>query len=73
MNLDLPAFVQVAGGTNDLTGALAHERSLPIQGVGMGSFARAYVGLLDAAQNPSRLDLWQSIHRARELVLSVNP
>jgi ferredoxin len=73
MDLDLPAFVQVAGGTNDLTGALAQERSLPIHGVGMGSYARAFVGLPDAAQIPSRLDLWQSIHRARELVLSVNP
>jgi ferredoxin len=71
--LGLPAFVQVAGGTNDLTGALAQSRSLPIHGVGMGSFARAYVGLADAAQDPSRLDPWQSIHRARELVLSVDP
>ena len=73
MALDLPAFVQVAGGTNDLTGSLARERSLPIHGVGMGSFARAHIGLLQAAHDPSRLDPWQSIQRARELVLSVHP
>lgn len=71
--LALPVHVQVAGGTNDLTGALARERSLPIGGVGMGSFARAHVGLPDAAQDPSRLELRQSIRRARELVSSVDP
>ncbi|MBC7545708.1 MAG: 4Fe-4S dicluster domain-containing protein [Candidatus Sericytochromatia bacterium] len=72
MALDVSAFVQVAGGTNDLTGSLARERSLPIHGVGMGSFARAHLGL-QAVHDPSQLDRWQSIQRARELVLSVHP
>jgi ferredoxin len=71
LGLGLPVFVQVAGGTNDLTGTLARDRSLPIHGVGMGSFARAYVGLPDAAQDPARLDLAASIRRARDLVESV--
>lgn len=70
--LGLPAYVQVAGGTNDLTGSLAQSHDVPIHGVGMGSFARTHLGL-EEAQNPSRLDVWQSVQRARELVLSVNP
>lgn len=70
--LDLPAYVQVSGGTNDLTGSLAKAQGIPIHGVAMGSFARAYLGL-EEAPDLSRQDLWQSIQRARELVLSVNP
>ena len=41
----LQSYVQVSGGTNNLTGQVAQEEGIPIHGVGMGSFARKFVDL----------------------------
>lgn len=68
--LDLPVYLQVAGGANRHSGRLAKAMDIPLHGVGMGSFAKAYLGV-HAVDSPSELDLEQSIARARELVMSV--
>lgn len=64
---NIPAFIQVSGGTNNLTGQLAQTMQIPIHGVGMGSFARKYVNSTPA-EDPHDM----SYQRARELVLSVS-
>lgn len=68
----LEAFVQVSGGTNDLTGQLAQELKIPIHGVGMGSFARKYLKLspTDVLDEQSRRAV---VEDARSLVNSVAP
>lgn len=45
----LPAYLQAAGGANDLTGLLAREMGVPLNGVGMGSFARTALRAGDEA------------------------
>ena len=68
----LPAWVQVSGGTNDLTGRLAQTRGVAIHGVGMGTFARKFIALNPSdALTPETLS--QCIDRARTLVHSVTP
>lgn len=66
----IPAYIQVSGGTNNLTGQVARELRVPIHGIGMGSFARKFLDW-----SPSRewteTDYAISVQRARELVLSV--
>lgn len=66
----LGAFIQVSGGTNDLTGKLAREQQIGIHGVGMGTFARKYVGVSpsDVLDDAARAE---AIARARALVNSV--
>lgn len=68
--LGLPVYLQVAGGANRHSGRLAKAMDIPIHGVGMGSFAKAYLGV-HTVDSPTSLDLTRSIQRARELVISV--
>ncbi len=67
---DLGAFIQVSGGTNDLTGKLAREHQIGIHGVGMGTYARKFVnvGPSDVLDDVSRAE---AIARAKSLVDSV--
>jgi NAD-dependent dihydropyrimidine dehydrogenase PreA subunit len=67
---ELETFVQVSGGTNDLTGSLAKKRKSGIHGVGMGSFARKYLDLSPSEPLSAEL-LQEKIARARVLVKSV--
>lgn len=68
----LPAWVQVSGGTNDLTGRLAQTRGVAIHGVGMGTFARKFINVAPSDElTPETLS--QCIDRARTLVHSVTP
>lgn len=66
----LPAFIQVSGGTNDLTGQLAKEQDIAIHGVGMGSYARKYVNL-SPSEAISEAEFREAIAKAKELVNSV--
>lgn len=66
----LDAYVQVSGGTNDLTGALARRRQSGIHGVGMGSFARKFIDLSPSESLTEAL-LQAKIAQARQLVASV--
>lgn len=66
----VPGYIQVSGGTNNLTGRLAKEKNIPIHGIGMGSFARKYLNL-KPSQDTDSAQLDQAITRARELILSV--
>lgn len=70
LQADLGAYVQVSGGTNDLTGGLAREQGIGIHGVGMGSYARKYLNLnpSDALSAEQRAE---AVARARRLVNSV--
>lgn len=67
----LKAYIQVSGGTNNLTGQMARELAVPIHGVGMGSFARKHLELEpdEPVLSPERYAL--ALDRARELVHSV--
>lgn len=72
LEAELGAFIQVSGGTNDLTGGLAREHGIGIHGVGMGTFARKFVDLspsdtLTAAERAA------ATARAQSLVNSVAP
>lgn len=67
----LKSYIQVSGGTNNLTGQLAREQAVPIHGVGMGSFARKYLDLSPSDELTPEL-LERSVQRARELVSSVS-
>ena len=64
------AFIQVSGGTNDLSGRLAQAQGIGIHGVGMGSFARKYLRLSpsDALDADARAG---ALTRAQSLVESV--
>ncbi len=66
----LDCFVQVSGGTNDLTGPLARRRQSGIHGVGMGSFARKFIDL-SPSEPLSEALLQEKIAKARILVESV--
>lgn len=66
----LDCFVQVSGGTNDLTGPLAQRRKSGIHGVGMGSFARKFIDLSPSEPLTETL-LQAKIAKARLLVDSV--
>lgn len=67
----IAAFVQVSGGTNNLTGKLAQSKQIPIHGIGMGSFARKYIDLKPSeGHNYTHWEIYQQ--RARELVQSVS-
>ena len=64
------AYIQVSGGTNNLTGQLARAKAIPVHGVGMGSFARKYIDLKPSErQLPDKIKT--CIQKAKELVLSV--
>ncbi len=67
----IPAFIQVSGGVNDLTGQLAQESHIPIHGVGMGSFARKYVGLSPSQVLDSQ-DYQLAVQQAQQLVQSIS-
>jgi len=67
---EISAYIQVSGGTNNLTGQLARELEIPIHGIGMGSFARKHLNL--SPSDPLNSELYgAALERARELVLSV--
>jgi len=66
----LDCFVQVSGGTNDLTGPLARRRQSGIHGVGMGSYARKFIDL-SPSEPLSEALLQEKIVKARILVESV--
>lgn len=69
---EVKAYIQVSGGTNDLTGQLAAETGVPIHGVGMGSFARKFLKLDPATPlNPEQFA--EALKKARILVSSVAP
>lgn len=67
---ELGAFIQVSGGTNDLTGSQATAQGIGIHGVGMGSFARKFIALSpsDLLDGPTRA---AALAKARQLVASV--
>lgn len=65
----IPAFIQVSGGTNNLTGKIAKDMGLKIDGIAMGSFARSYLGI--QVSNLLQLDWDKCIIKAKELVNSV--
>lgn len=67
----LGAYLQVSGGINDLTGEVAAELQIPIHGVGMGSFARKFIGL-SPSEAPSATAYQAAIEKARILVQSVS-
>lgn len=67
----IPAFIQVSGGVNDLTGQLAQESQIPIHGVGMGSFARKYVGI-SPSQTLDAQDYQLAVKQAQQLVQSIS-
>lgn len=65
------AAVQVAGGTNDRTGALANRHGVAIAGVGMGSFARRFARPLDEKDDA---ETWRrAVEGLRGLVRSIQP
>jgi len=67
---NIPSFIQVSGGTNNLTGSLARESRIPIHGVGMGSFARKYLDLKPSDKlTTNKIDT--CIKRAKQLVTSI--
>jgi NAD-dependent dihydropyrimidine dehydrogenase PreA subunit len=66
----LEGFIQVSGGTNNLTGALAQRRGSGIHGVGMGSFARKYLDL-SPSETLTPEGFAEKLSRARDLVHSV--
>lgn len=70
-------YVQASGGCDLTTGALAQSESVPINGIGFGSFARHLVtDVLDldaAALDPASPQVLAAIDRARQLVRSVRP
>jgi Fe-S-cluster-containing hydrogenase component 2 len=66
---ELPAFIQVSGGTNDLTGKQAQTQGIGIHGVGMGSYARKYVNL-NPNEPISAEDFTVAIAKAKELIRS---
>lgn len=66
----LDTYLQVSGGTNDLTGTLAQQRQSDIHGVGMGSFARKYLDLSPSEVLTDSL-FQEKLQRARQLVQSV--
>ncbi|PIQ28501.1 hypothetical protein COW36_13010 [bacterium (Candidatus Blackallbacteria) CG17_big_fil_post_rev_8_21_14_2_50_48_46] len=66
----LKSFIQVSGGTNDLTGRMARERQSAIQGIGMGSFARKYLDL-SPSEPLSEALYHEKLERAKALVRSV--
>ncbi|MEB3298164.1 MAG: LdpA C-terminal domain-containing domain [Candidatus Sericytochromatia bacterium] len=61
--------VQVAGGTNDLTGKLAREAGLRLGGVAIGSFARRLVRDIRGLGDPNA-GMSEGLSRARKLVAS---
>lgn len=63
----VPAAVQAAGGANDWTGPLAREASIPLAGVGMGSFARSII-MAKLKALPSDEAVIEDVQRARRLV-----
>lgn len=72
LELNLPGYVQLAGGTNAYTIARARALNLGIAGIGFGSYGRKIVAeVLDLAsdrieQNPALLD--QAVNFATHLV-----
>jgi len=60
-------FLQVSGGVNNLTYTLAKEENISIDGIGMGSFARAYLNI-DDMENMDYETLMQAAKKARELI-----
>lgn len=70
LKAQVPAYIQVSGGTNNLTGQVARETQIPIHGVGMGSFARKYLEL-SPSQELTPAEYTACVARARELVHSV--
>lgn len=72
LEADLGAYIQVSGGTNDLTGSLAQEHGVAIHGVGMGSFARKHLDL-SPSETMTPAVLAAALTRARSLVNSVAP
>ncbi|MBM3260619.1 MAG: 4Fe-4S dicluster domain-containing protein [Candidatus Sericytochromatia bacterium] len=61
--------VQVAGGTNDLTGKMAREMGLGLAGVAVGSFARRLVRDIRGLGDPNA-GMSEGLSRARKLVAS---
>lgn len=67
-----PSYLQVAGGTNDRTGAIANRTGIPIAGVGMGSFARRVARPLEEGDTSEAA--WKTaVQGAIRLVASVRP
>lgn len=68
---NVPAFIQVSGGVNDLTREIACREGIPIHGVGTGSFARKYLGLSPhIALTPEDFEV--ALKKASALVKSAN-
>lgn len=67
-----PAWIQPAGGTNDLTGGLADRHGIAIAGVGVGSYARKPARVLEQGETADWA--WATAYRAaRALVDSTRP
>lgn len=71
----LPGYLQLAGGTNDASVALAREAMLNVSGVGYGSYARQLIQLeseTDSFERHPKL-LRRAVERARALVCQLKP
>jgi Fe-S-cluster-containing hydrogenase component 2 len=71
----LPGYLQLAGGTNDASVALARAAGLAIGGIGYGSYARQLVQAQTEtgplAEEPERL--CRAVEQARALVCQLKP
>jgi len=73
LDLGLPGYVQLAGGTNAHTMTKARQLGMPVAGVAYGSYARQLVRqaaeLPDLEHHPDQL--WASVEQARALLATV--
>jgi Pyruvate/2-oxoacid:ferredoxin oxidoreductase delta subunit len=68
----VPGFIQPAGGTNDRTGHLALRHGISLAGVGVGSFARQQVKIIEDGASDS-FSWLQAVQSAKALVNSITP
>ncbi|MEN9250976.1 MAG: LdpA C-terminal domain-containing domain [Thermostichales cyanobacterium BF3_bins_165] len=73
LDLHLPGYVQLAGGTNIATMPKARQLGIPVAGVAYGSYARHLVAAAAEHQDLTRYPdlLWASVAQARTLLNTV--